>query len=185
MPPTTPHLLMSVSKSLVGVRRRRAGRRGRARPRRAASRRTCRRWRRAATRAPPCGTCWTCARASRSPRTTWTRRAEVRLLEQAIGWAPRSDPGVPATHVRLPADAAAEGAARRAVRVPHLRDRRARLGLRGRRRRADAGADVATCCGRGSGPSSTPTSASTRSAPGMFDGGISRDAARPGPVRRR
>ena len=34
--------------------------------------------------------------------------AEVRLLEQAIGWAPRTVPDLPDHHVRLPAHAEAE-----------------------------------------------------------------------------
>ena len=44
--------------------------------------------------------------------------AEVRLIEQAIGWAPRTVPDLPSTMYDFLADAAAEVAARRAVRVP-------------------------------------------------------------------
>ena len=46
--------------------------------------------------------------------------AEVRLIEQAIGWAPRTVPGPSVDDVRLPGDAAAEVPARRSVRVPVL-----------------------------------------------------------------
>ena len=55
--------------------------------------------------------------------------AEVRLLEQAIGWAPANGAGLTDHHVRLPAHAAAGLAARRAVPLPLLRDGRARLDL--------------------------------------------------------
>ncbi len=74
--------------------------------------------------------------------------AEVRLLEQAIGWAPRTVPAPADHHVRLPADPEAEVPAWRAIPVPVLRDRRPRLDLRGGQRSADARADVRSCCGQ-------------------------------------
>ena len=70
-------------------------------------------------------------------------QAEVRVLEQAIGWAPRQHPLVPRTMYDYPPDPEAEGSARRTLRVPQLRDRRPRLGLRGRLGTPDARAHVA------------------------------------------
>ena len=46
--------------------------------------------------------------------------AEVRLIEQAIGWAPRTVPDLPTTMYDFLRDAATEVAARGAVRVPVL-----------------------------------------------------------------
>jgi hypothetical protein len=68
------------------------------------------------------------------------RRGPAAGAGDRLGAAPR--PGRAGHHVRLPADTAQEGPARRPVRVPQLRERRARLGMRGRGRHPDAGTHV-------------------------------------------
>lgn len=73
MSPTTRHLLMSVSKSIVGVVAGALVDRGILDPARPC-RRTCLISREAGTPAPPSATSWTCAPASGSTRTTSTQR---------------------------------------------------------------------------------------------------------------
>ena len=111
--------------------------------------------------------------------------AEVRLLEQAIGWAPAARPGRARHHVRLPADAAGQ-------RAPHggpFEYRSCETDVLGWVCEAAAGdpdarADVRSCCGAGSGAEFDANIGVDSVGTGMFDGGISRRAARPGPVRR-
>ena len=54
--------------------------------------------------------------------------AEVRVLEQAIGWAPRAQP-MCRRRFAIPADTPPGQPARRPVRLPQLRDRHLGLGL--------------------------------------------------------
>ena len=68
--------------------------------------------------------------------------AEVRLLEQVIGWAPRARPDLPTSMYEYLATLPADRAARHGVRVPLLRDRHPRLGVRAGQRRPDARAAV-------------------------------------------
>ncbi len=106
MAPGTSHMLMSVTKSVVGIvtgilceqGRLVAGRR--ADPPRPGARQP------AAIAAPPSGTCSTCARASGSPRTTWTRQPTC------AGWRRRSA-GDPAWWACLPDSTASCASCRR------------------------------------------------------------------------
>ena len=137
MDPGTRHLLMSVSKSLVGVVIGAMVASGAARPRGAGH------GVRAGTggirlrrgdRAAPAGH----ALGHRSsPRTTSTPRPRSGCWSRRSAGR-RAITGRPAHHVRLPADAEPGQVRTADRRVPQLRDRRARVGVRGRDRPADA-----------------------------------------------
>ena len=64
--------------------------------------------------------------------------ADVRLLEQVMGWAPRRQDDLPTSDLRLSPTVEGRPAARREIRLPILRDRRSRLGLRAGNRTSHA-----------------------------------------------
>ena len=64
--------------------------------------------------------------------------ADVRLLEQVMGWAPRRQDDLPTSIYDYLLRLKADRAARREIRLPILRDGRSRLGLRAGNRTSHA-----------------------------------------------
>ena len=125
----TPHLMMSVTKSVVGCVTGILADQGRLDPDEQVS-----------TYVPEIAgsgyggatvrICSTCAAGSRSARSTPILQAEVRVMERYMGWRPGTGTDELRGDVRLSRHAASRQHARRAVRVPLGGHRHAGLGVR-------------------------------------------------------
>ena len=141
----------------------------------------------AATPARRCGTCWTCGPGIEFSEAYLDPDAEVRLLEQAIGWAPRRT-----TACRTGMYAFLASLRRKAPHGGPFEYRSCETDVLGWVCEAAAGVPMpelmSDCSGRGSGAESDANIGVDAFGAGMFDGGISatlRDLARFGSMLQR